>query len=134
MRKLLLNERQVEFALEGMRYFDLRRTRNLGLITARQSFKVTPKPPYYAGTGSTAGRIYLDQLNASGFKPRDTATLTNQAVYTAMFTTATASLEGANVISIPDKYYVYALPNLFTQVPVIQQTIGWPGGTFDPYQ
>ena len=120
--------------MEGMRYFDLRRTRNLNLITARQSFKVTPKAPYYAGTGSTAGRVYLDMLNASGFKPRDTANLNNQAVYTAMFTSATASLEGTNVISIPDKYYVYALPNLFTQVPVIQQTIGWPGGTFDPYQ
>ncbi|MBN8686530.1 MAG: RagB/SusD family nutrient uptake outer membrane protein [Chitinophagales bacterium] len=134
MRRLLLNERQIEFALEGMRYFDLRRTRNLNLITARQSFKVAPKPPYYAGTGTTAGRIYLDMLNTSGFKPRDTANLNNISVYTSMFTPTIASLEGSNVINIPDKYYVYALPNLFTQVPVIQQTNGWAGGTFDPYQ
>lgn len=134
MRRLLLNERQIEFALEGMRYFDLRRTRNLNLITARQSFKVAPKSPYFAGTGTTAGRIYLDMINTSGFKPRDTANLNNISVYTSMFTPTIASLEGANVINIPDKYYVYALPNLFTQVPVIQQTNGWAGGTFDPYQ
>ncbi|MBL7742187.1 MAG: RagB/SusD family nutrient uptake outer membrane protein [Chitinophagaceae bacterium] len=135
MRSLILNERQIEFAMEGMRYFDLRRTRNLGLITARQSYKVAPKPPYYAGTGTVAGRIYLDMVNASGFKPRDTANLNNLSVYTAMFNTPViASLEGSNVINIPDKYYVYPLPNLFTQTPVIQQTIGWSGGTFDPYQ
>ncbi len=135
MRSLILKERQVEFAMEGMRNFDLRRTRNLGLITNRLSYKVAVKPPYYAGTGSVAGRIYLDMVNSSGFKPRDTANLNNLAVYTAIFVTpvVTASLEGANVISLPDKYYVYPLPNLFTQTPIIQQTLGWAGGTFNPY-
>jgi hypothetical protein len=136
MRKLLLNERQVEFAIEGMRYFDLRRTRNLSLITPRLSYKVVPKPPYYAGTGTVAGRIYLDMANSVGVKPRDTANLNNITTYTAIFVTpvVTVSLEGANTIILPDKYYVYPLPNLFTQTPVIQQTIGWAGGTFDPYQ
>ena len=137
MRSLILNERQIEFALEGKRYYDLRRTRNFNLITARQSYKLTPKPPYYAGTGTVAGRIYLDMANAAGTKPRDTANLNNQSVYTAIFTTpgTIASLEGANVISIPDKYYFYALPNFFSQNSfVIQQTLGWVNGTFDPLQ
>jgi starch-binding outer membrane protein, SusD/RagB family len=136
MRSLILKERQVEFAMEGMRNFDLRRTRNLGLITPRLSYKVAVKPPYYAGTGSVAGRIYLDMINSSGFKPRDTANLNNPAVYTAIFVTpvVTVSLEGSNAISLPDKYYVYPLPNLFTQTPVIQQTLGWAGGTFNPYE
>lgn len=134
MRSLILRERQIEFAFEGMRNFDLRRTRNLGLITARQSFKVAPKSPYFAGTGTTAGRIYLDMINTSGFKPRDTANLNNISVYTSMFTPTIASLEGSNTISIPDKYYVYPMPNIFLQTPVIQQTNGWAGGTFDPYQ
>ncbi len=136
MRSLILNERQVEFAMEGARNFDLRRTRNLGLITPRLSYKVAVKSPYAAGTGTTAGITYLDKLNAQGFKPRDTANLNNISVYTSMFVTpgATASLEGANVINLPAKYYVYPLPTLFTQTPVIEQTIGWAGGTFDPYQ
>jgi len=136
MRKLLLNERQVEFAMEGMRNFDLRRTRNLTLLTPRLSYKVAPKPPYFAGTGNVAGRIYLDMINAAGYKPRDTANLNNPAVYTSMFVTPvpTASLEGANTIVMPDKYYMYPLPTLFTQTPVIQQTNGWAGGTFNPYE
>lgn len=136
MRSLILNERQVEFAMEGKRYFDLRRTRNLTMISARQSYKVAPKPPYYAGTGSVAGRIYLDLANTAGTKPRDTANLNNPSVYTAMFNTpAIASLEGSNVISMPDKYYFYPLPTFFSQNTfVIEQTLGWINGTFDPLQ
>ncbi|WP_462251206.1 RagB/SusD family nutrient uptake outer membrane protein [Ferruginibacter sp.] len=139
MRTLILNERQVEFAMEGgMRYHDLRRTRNLHLITARQAYKVTPKLPYTAGNlpnPIVVGRIYLDVANALGFKPRDTANLNNPSVYAAMFNApAITTLEGSNVISIPNTYYAYPLPNLFSQTPGIAQTIGWSGGTFDPYQ
>jgi hypothetical protein len=135
MRSLILEERRVEFAMEGKRYWDLRRTRNLNMLTARQSLRYTPKPPYYAGTGTVAGRIYLDKPDAFGVKPRDTANLNNPAVLSAMFTSAVASLEGSNVISIPDRYYFYPLPNIFNQSSyVMAQTIGWAGGTFDPLQ
>jgi starch-binding outer membrane protein, SusD/RagB family len=136
MRSLILNERQVEFSMEGMRNFDLRRTRNLSLITPRLSYKVAVKAPYAAGTGSTAGITYLDKLNAQGFKPRDTANLNNLSVYTSIFVApgVTATLEGTNTINLPDKYYVYPLPTLFTQTPIIQQTNGWAGGTFNPYE
>lgn len=136
MRSLLLNERQVEFALEGMRNFDLRRTRNLNLINTRMAYKVAPKPPYYAGTGSVAGRIYLDMPDAFGVRPRDTANLNNLSVYSSMFNVPAtpSSLEGSNVINIPSSYYVYPLPNIFMQIPVMQQTNGWAGGTFNPYE
>jgi starch-binding outer membrane protein, SusD/RagB family len=139
MRSLILNERQVEFAMEGARNFDLRRTRNLGLIQPRLSYKVAAKAPYYPGitrTGALATDIFLDRVNAQGFRPRDTANINMMSVYTSMFVTpgVTASLEGSNVISLPAKYYVYPLPILFTQTPIIQQTNGWSGGTFDPYQ
>lgn len=135
MRALILNERRIEFALEGKRYWDLRRTRNLTMLTARQSLKAVPRPPYYAGTGTVAGRIYLDKPDAFGVRPRDTANLNNPSVYAAMFTNTIASLEGSNVVSVPDRYYFYALPNFFNQSTyVMQQTIGWAGGTFDPLQ
>ena len=140
MRGLLLNERQIEFALEGMRYFDLRRTRNLGLITARQSYIVAAKPPYYPGTtrsNALPTDIFLDKADAQGVKPRDTVTLNNKLIYAKVFnitSTIAVSLEGNNTINIPDKYYAYALPNSFLQVPAIQQTIGWAGGTFNPFE
>lgn len=143
MRTLILNERMVEFAMEGKRYWDLRRTRNYGLITARQSYKLAAKLPYTAGNipvvngvpTPVAGRIYIDVPDALGVRPRDTANLNNQAVYTAIYTPTIATLEGSNVISIPPKYYFYALPNFFSQNSfTIEQTLGWINGTFDPLQ
>jgi starch-binding outer membrane protein, SusD/RagB family len=139
MRSLILNERMIEFALEGKRHWDLRRTRNYGLISARQSYKLAAKLPYVAGNPPNppvAGRIYIDAPNAFGVRPRDTANLNNQSVYTAIYTTpgTIASLEGSNVISIPSKYYFYAFPNFFSQNFFLEQTAGWINGTFDPLQ
>ncbi|THU39738.1 RagB/SusD family nutrient uptake outer membrane protein [Niastella caeni] len=138
MRSLILSERQVEFAMEGKRYWDLRRTRNYGLITSRFGVKWAPKPPYYAGTtrsGALATDIFLDKADANGVKPRDTANLNNKSVYQAMFTPSITTIEGSNVVSIPEKYYFYALPNFFNQATyTMEQTKGWTGGTFDPLQ
>jgi uncharacterized protein (DUF2237 family) len=138
MRSLILTERQVEFAMEGMRNFDLRRTRNLSKITNRLSYKLVTKPPYYPGvtrTGALITDIFLEK-STGGIIPRDTANFNNRSVYTSIFTVpvAKASLEGTNTIVMPDKYYVYPLPTLFTQTPAIQQTIGWAGGTFNPFE
>lgn len=139
MRSLILNERMIEFALEGKRHMDLRRTRNYGLISARQSYKLSAKPPYYPGTtrsGALPTDIFLDKPDAFGVRPRDTANLNNQSVYTTIYVTpgTIASLEGSNSISIPTKYYFYALPNFFSQNFFLEQTSGWINGTFDPLQ
>jgi hypothetical protein len=138
MRSLILNERMVEFSLEGKRYWDLRRTRNLNLISARQSYKLAAKSPYVAGIPGTIDptKTYIDLANAVGTRPRDTANLNNKLVYTAIYTTpgTIASLEGSNVISMPAKYYFYALPNFFSQSFFLEQTAGWINGTFDPLQ
>ena len=139
MRDLLLNERQIEFALEGMRYFDLRRTRNLGLITARLSYLVSAKAPYYAGTtrtGALPTDIFLDKPDAQGVKPRDTVNINDKFIYSKVFSIIPASIPVSietGTISLPDRYYAYPLPNVFMQVPAIQQTIGWSGGTFNPF-
>ena len=140
MRSLILNERMIEFALEGKRHWDLRRTRNYGLISARLPYKLSAKSPYYPGvtrTGALPTDIFLDKADAFGVKPRDTANLNNKSVYTAMFVTpgsTTPSLEQSNAINIPAKYYFYALPNFFSQNFFIEQTAGWINGTFDPLQ
>ncbi len=137
MRSLILNEQMVEFSMEGKRYWDLRRTRNLNLISARQSYKLSAKSPYVAGNaGTDITKIYIDAPNTAGTRPRDTANLNNKSVYTSIYTTpgTIASLEGSNVISMPSKYYFYALPNFFSQSFFLEQTAGWINGTFDPLQ
>lgn len=135
MRDLIMNERMVEFAMEGKRYWDLRRTRRLHLLsgTVRQGLRWTAKAPYAAGTGSNASLIYLDQLYPSGIRPRDTANLNNVNVYNALFTTSVVSLDATQPINIPQTYYFYPLPLGFRQSSfLLEQTAGWPGGSFDP--
>jgi len=137
MRDLIVNERMVEFAMEGKRYDDLRRTRRFHLLTGtvRQGYKWTVKAPYTLGTGSTSGLIYLEQTNALGFKPRDTANLNVQSTYVAMFTPTLFNLDTSSPINFPTNYYFYPLPTNFRLSSVlIEQTSGWPGGTFDPLQ
>jgi hypothetical protein len=138
MATLILTEREVEFAMEGKRYDDLRRTRTFHLLTGtvRQGYKWTVKPPYVLGNppaSPPAGNIYLEANNALGFKPRDTANLNNPVVLNAMFTTSIFSLDTSTPINFPTNYYFYPLPTNFRLSSIkIEQTVGWPGGTFDP--
>ncbi|MBL0268694.1 MAG: RagB/SusD family nutrient uptake outer membrane protein [Chitinophagaceae bacterium] len=141
MRSLILNERMIEFAMEGKRNMDLRRTRNLHLISARQSYKLAVKLPYVSGAlptgGPVPGRIYIDVPNALGQRPRDTININNLSSYSTVFTVpgAIQTIEGSSVINIPSNYYFYPLPNFFSQQSyVIEQTLGWINGTFDPLQ
>jgi len=137
MADLILTEREVEFAMEGKRYFDLRRTRKFETLTGtvRQGFRWTVKSPYTLGTGTNPALIYLEMTNSLGFKPRDTANLNNPSTYNAMFTTSLTSLDPSTPINFPTTYYFYPLPTGFRLSSfMIQQTIGWPGGTFDPLQ
>ncbi|MFM2327694.1 MAG: hypothetical protein RIR31_1896, partial [Bacteroidota bacterium] len=67
---LILNERQVEFAMEGKRYDDLRRTRMFHTLSGsvREGYRWTVKAPYTLGTGTDVTKIYLEMINAQGFK------------------------------------------------------------------
>lgn len=128
MDTLIWNERQVEFAMEGKRYDDLRRTRTFHMLTGktRDGYKWTAKAPFT--------NAILEALTL-GYKPRDTININNQASYNAAFTTATFPLDTTSPINFPTTYYFYALPTGFlTSSIAIEQTIGWPGGTFDPLQ
>jgi starch-binding outer membrane protein, SusD/RagB family len=132
---LILNERQIEFAMEGKRYDDLRRTRMFHTLsgTVREGYRWTVKAPYTLGSGTDVTKIYLEMTNAQGFKPRDTANLNNPSVASAMFTTSQYSLDTSTPINFPTTYYFYPLPvNFRTSSVLIEQTIGWPGGSFDP--
>lgn len=128
MSTLILNERQVEFAMEGKRYDDLRRTRSFHLLTGtvRQGYRWTVKSPF---TNASLESLTL------GYKPRDTININNPASYAAAFTTSTFSLDTSIPINFPTSYYFYPLPQGFRLSSIlIEQTIGWPSGTFDPLQ
>jgi len=143
MTSFLLTEREIEFAMEGKRTDDLRRTRTFDKLTGTQrlAFRWNVNLPYVAGaiptSGAVAGRTYIDVFDASGGRVCDTINVNNKSEYERFFSTTTQSIEPATtpVINYPATYYFYPLPqNFIATSSVIQQTVGWPGGTFDPLQ
>lgn len=139
MRDLIFNERRVEFAMEGKRYHDLRRMRRFGDLnaTTRLGLDIVARPPYTAGirvAKPDPTRIYLDSVYPSGIRPRDTANLNDPVVYQRIFSVIEKSLD-TQPISIPDNYYFYPFNRFFMQSSfLLEQTQGWPGGSFDPLQ
>lgn len=131
MFRTIIAERRVEFAFEGKRYDDLRRTKLWSTLngTFRQKLTITVKSPYTATIlnnfipGSTTVRV-RDTINIDG------------PSYTNFFNVTVANIDAASSpISFLDKYYFYAIPQTHRdRNPNIAQTSGWTGGSFDPLQ
>ena len=125
MRDLILKERMVEFAFEGKRAFDLRRTRNYHLLQgSMQTIQWETK--------SAALKTELEVVTANGTRFRDGVNISDKTSFEKYFKTSIIN-QGVTGFSIPDTYYFYALPSTFmNSSPLLEQTIGWDGGTFDP--
>jgi starch-binding outer membrane protein, SusD/RagB family len=136
MRDLILNERMVEFAFEGKRNDDLRRTRRMHLLqgTLAQMTQIQ--------TVSTAMFNELEKpigTNTLGLDPntpcRDTVNMYNPASVQKYFKFPYSwSIPAANGnFAMPEYYYFFPLSSQFlNSTPLLNQTIGWDGGTFDP--
>ncbi|HTN38227.1 MAG TPA: RagB/SusD family nutrient uptake outer membrane protein [Arachidicoccus sp.] len=128
MRELITKDRMVEFAFEAKRCDDLRRLRLLTKLQGTISslhFEVANNlikqlETVTAGT-NTLYRETLDMNN------RDTVLKYFKYPYTEI------TPGGNGTFSAPDNYYFYSLANQFiNSSPLLEQTIGWDGGTFDP--
>ena len=131
METAILNEREVEFAFEGRRYDDLRRTRTFDQLNGsyRQQMVVAFKSPYTVSN--------MEKVNpATGQAPVDTINV-NGPDYTKYFTHSIQNLSGEVPFNFLTTYYAYAIPSSnISKQPAMQQTIGWlfagGAGTFDP--
>lgn len=128
MRDVIMNERMVEFAFEGKRGDDLRRTRRMhkltGTLQALQ-FEVV----------DNATKTFLETVidPTTGLRNRDTLDMTNKATVQTYFKTKIVMPSGNAGFSMPEYYYFFSLHNQFiNSTPLLEQTIGWDGGTFDP--
>lgn len=127
----IMNERRVEFAFEGKRYDDLRRTKLWTSLNGkfRTKMTITVKSPYTATIlnnfvpGSTTVRV-RDTINVDG------------PSYTAFFTATVSNIDAAtSPINFKPEYYYYAIPQTHIgRNPKILQTLGWGSGAFDPLQ
>ncbi|HVU98308.1 MAG TPA: RagB/SusD family nutrient uptake outer membrane protein [Puia sp.] len=131
MQTAILNEREVEFAFEGKRYDDLRRTRTFDQLNGsyRQQMVVAFKSTYKVSD--------MEKVNATtGIAPVDTINV-NGPDYTKYFTHTIVPITNENPINFLTIYYAYAIPSSnISKEPAMQQTIGWlyagGMGTFDP--
>lgn len=128
MRELLANERMVEFAFEGKRPDDLRRLRKM------QSLSGTVQGLSVKLNNST----YLSQLHrvtdvATGRRYRDDLDMNNRDTVSKYFSLSPVDVSGNGGYSVPEYFYFFSLHNQFlNSTPMLEQTIGWEGGTFDP--
>lgn len=128
MRDLILNERMVEFAFEGKRTEDLRRTRRYHLLTGTLTgLQVALK--------QTAYKAILEEVTnpLTGATYRDGLDMNNKDTVNKYFTYTYAPPSGTGGFNVLPEYYFYSLSNFFLySSPLLEQTIGWDGGLFDP--
>jgi hypothetical protein len=138
MRELIMNERMVELAFEGKRNDDLRRTRRMhklqGSIAqmAQMQFNTSP-----AGLrDSLEKRLGPNTLGLdTSLLRRDTMNVnnTNSIKYYFKYPYTYSPVANNGTFAMPEYYYFFPLSSLFlNSSPLLDQTIGWEGGTFDP--
>jgi hypothetical protein len=120
MRNAIMYEREIEFAFEAKRFWDLRRRRLFESKlngTKRTGLKTTLKPGV---TKAQVNALTRSQLEAN---------------YTQYFDQQVVTLDTQFPINWKPEYYFFAIPSQHLQLNSnLEQTKGWAGGTFDPLQ
>jgi hypothetical protein len=124
MRDAIMLEREVEFAFEGKRFWDLRRCRLFETKlngTRRHGLKVTLKistSEWDSLKNSMSSEALLNYLNQH---------------YTEIFQDDVKVLDTQFDINWKPEYYFFAIrPEELQLNSNLEQTNGWAGGTFDP--
>lgn len=119
MIKAIMLERKIEFAFEGKRYWDLRRRRLFASeLNGTRRHGLLPK--------LKISQEEFDKIkdNVNIDKDKDT-----------YFRDSLIVLDTKFDIDFKDNYYFYAIPNKHLETnSKLEQTQGWDGGTFNPYE
>ena len=126
MHDAVMFERKIELAFEGKRHWDLRRNRMFeeelnGTKRHGHSIELLiPKDDFFDMVSSMTTQEVLDLMNGN---------------YTDYFLHHVVERDIQFDINWKPEYYFYAIPQQHTQLNSnLKQTMGWPGGTFDPLQ
>lgn len=124
MREAVMQERMIELAFEGKRFWDLRRRKLFETTlngTRRHGYTVTLK-------------VSKDEWEAlkNSMTPQELVAHLNQN-YTTYFEDKSKLLDTQFDINWKPEYYFFAIPSEHLQLNSrLEQTLGWSGGTFDP--
>ncbi|MGV3762491.1 MAG: RagB/SusD family nutrient uptake outer membrane protein [Parapedobacter sp.] len=120
MRQAILDEKRIEFAFEGQRFWDLRRHRMLHLLDGMHKYGIMAT----AVNGRTPQNLTADDIakgNAFELLPED-------------FTYEVVELitNGPKEMVMPESYYFFPIQlSHINQNPNLEQNVGW-GGNFNP--
>jgi hypothetical protein len=129
MRELIFNERMVEFAFEDKRPDDLRRSRKMHQLSG------TLEAMQFQTKSDSLKTVLERVVPATGLRYRETLDINNKDTLQKYFVYPYPRVipAGNTTFNIPETYYFWSLSNQFMQSsPLLEQTIGWDGGTFDP--
>lgn len=128
MREFLANERFIEFSFENKRNADLRRLRKWHTLSGTiQTLRIelqNPVPQKTELEAAVPGKttLFRDEIN-----------INDKATYNKYFKNTVLTPSGISSFSIPEYHYFYTFHNDFMySSALLQPTIGWAGGTFDP--
>jgi hypothetical protein len=130
MQGLLDNERMIEFAFEGKRNHDLRRRRLMHKLQG--TIEILDVEPLNATKKNELDAI-VDPVTNKRF--RDNLNMADRNTVLAYFKYPyRISIQSGNsAFSSPEHYYFYTFHNQFmNSSPLLEHTIGWDNGTFDP--
>lgn len=122
----IINERRIEFAFEGKRYDDLRRTRLFSTMVNYQRYGLL------INVKSAALLKALETANSDGVLLRDRIDI-NGADYATYFTAVETSLDVTYPFAFKENYYFYGIPtaNILKDKNFFQ-TLGWGTPAFNP--
>lgn len=149
LRELIMIERQVEFAFENKRYWDLRRRlmfrTDLGDHakklngTQRHGLDIRPVAPWTSTiTDATSPYRGWKRIDTLVYLHPNAIDLEDVDSYKTYFSTTIKVLESTvsgvqQEFNYPELYDFFAVPSSFLQSsPAVEQTLGWVNGTFDP--
>lgn len=120
MFEAILLERQIEFAFEGKRFWDLRRWKKFEtVLNGKRRNGVDIK-------------LKTTAISAAEFASRRDA-MNLDSAYINYLDVVPRVLDTKYVIKwLPEYYYFPIPPTALANNPKLQQTAGWPSGTFDP--
>lgn len=146
LREVIMVERQVEFAFENKRYWDMRRRKMFREDVGTYVTKLNGRQRhslYYAAKGKWGREITDPNSPYKGWLHIDTALtlghldLNDPASFNNYFSSTVRNLDTyagvSTLIDYKELYDYFAVPSSMLQKsPAVEQTLGWINGTFDP--
>ena len=136
----IMKERQIEFAYEGKRFWDLRRRRMFSVLNNYGTLHAYG-PYFNSSVASSQYGIDVTQSNSgiafqlSNLLVNPSPNFDSDAYLKAITNYVMEPIDNSatNQISIPDSYYFGPIdPQYILQNKNLEQNIGWDNGTFNP--